>query len=149
MDAQEQFRVANLQKQAMVDLGFIHDTDKFEAPIFQVVKKVKDKDAEATYRRTQRSMKSMTARQSAKNQQQDSPSKADPLLEALGLKTSTKKTKAQSRVKTNEKAEKSKDSIKSRGQQPLASQSQKEKTEARKANHRKEIVSPDGTADSE
>jgi hypothetical protein len=143
MDAQEQSRVANLQKQAMVKLGFIHDTDKFEAPILQAVKKIKDKDAEATYRRTQRSMKSMNAQQSATNRQQDNQSKAAWMLEALGFKPSSKKTKAQSPARTNEKAEegseKSTESIKSSSSRPLA-----EKTESRK-----EIVSPDGTADSE
>ena len=148
MSVPEKLRVAKNQQQAMIELGFIRDTDKFTPPVLRTAEKI-DKQEVVARHRPQRLKKSSDTHQRDNPQRQTDTVKARQWMEVAGLKSSSTKKSVPSSERTKEKVQKApekfKDTDRSAEVKQLKSKTEVEKTASSGNDHRKDrITSPDG-----
>ena len=148
MDIAEQFKVARLQRQAMIELGFIRDNDKFTPPVLRTAEKI-EKQEVAARNSPKRLKKSSDTRKRDNAQRQTDTVIAKQWMEVAGLKSSSTKNSVTSSERAREKAHRAPEKFKyedrSADAQHLKLRPEVEKTAASGSDHRKErITSPDG-----
>jgi hypothetical protein len=148
MSVPEKLRVAKNQQQAMIELGFIRDTDKFTPPVLRTAEKI-DKQEVIARHRPQRLKKSSDTHQRDNAQRQTDTVKARQWMEVAGLKSSSTKKSVPGSERTKEKVQKApekfKDTDRSAEVKQLKSKTEVEKTASSGNDHRTDrITSPDG-----